>query len=1391
MKKFTFKGVLDGFRQSVQPQVYRQEQEIPEHLKAEHFSLKRTFRHGFPYSPTAFAFDPVQRLLAIGDKSGFIRILGRPGVDAHAKHEGESDCAVIFLEFLINEGALVTVTADDTLHLWSIRQKTPQVVQSLKFQRERITCLHLPVGSKWLYVGTERGNIHVVHVETFSLSGYIINWNKAIEVVRTSHPGAVIALCDNPIDANKLLIAFECGLLVLWDLKSKCAEFRWQATEPVKSVAWHYEGKYFVSSHTDGSICTWPTKPVVKPQSVICPHAKVSKEGTIEKCKPIYKVDLKTSQMSDTFTIFSGGMPTEKSSKSNCITVMVGKSTTVLEMEHAVVDFIILCENPWFCETQEPYAIAVLLQYDLVLIDLLTPGFPCFESPYPMDLHESPVTCCTYLTDCPSDLVPAFYSVGRTTTSKKTGFSEREWPINGGEWFPASCSYSEIVITGHQDGTLKFWDSGAGTLQILYKLKTAKVFEKPKNSHSDSGNDNPFAIHHIYLCSESRRLCVAGAVGQVMLFKFRKVELTSEVMALEISILYENFDDIYGTSPECDFIPHQVQKTESSDSDKADCLLKVKMGSQRKPPGFQSQLVCLTTGPNRRNVQVTSLCINSSYGLMAYGTEYGLVVIDIVQKICLLSVACPDLYGANDPYSRNPKSPKKIENKEEQSRSPSSDQLNDTTSPDSPSIEFIPETNEPFSSYQNQSNSSRPTSPENEGISMNVVSKSPLREETTVAPKELQDRRKSMSWKTFNLKRQLSKVNMKIGINVNTEIDSLKNNSVFYMQKESSPIESSGESVSPKDKNIRSESKEYTCDFGSEADSEQRDCDVQQISTFATKSDIHTNSHPNDVATDDGDIFDITNEFQTNMKKVEFEKETTENSQTSRPSDLPLCATGDTNQGDTMCAKTARQNFKEKQRDQRLLSVPNIKYQTRDIRARTNKIDSSPSLSGNVSKKIYKLDGSFSRSRSSSMSSIDMSSSESVTSLAFIESYGKKSDNLTLVPTLWIGTSFGSILTLLISLPERESRKTQPVLVTINGPLVRLKGSITSMSFLDSFGSLIPYSFEAWRDDGKKDRTPTKSSNKTSPTFTPTTANTISNTPGGNVYSSSSNASSSGISGSLSTGLDSLTDRQYIVITSEKQTKVFDIANQSCIYRINLSEMDFAVKAETISMKDGSCLATYLSNGHLMVHSLPSLRLLMDTDFLPLMELSFQTKCKQGIVDPMLSIWGQQIIVHEDTTQISKIFCFSHKGHGLYMATPTEIQKFTISSEFCQFILEMMGELYTSHEMPEQPKESFFKGLFGGGAKSLDREELFGEQSGKANRSVAKHIPGPNLDQLGQRASTAASEISRAHQLAMERGEKLNLLEERAERMANTAQDFSGTAHQLMLKYKDKKWYQL
>lgn len=50
---------------------------------------------------------------------------------------------------------------------------------------------------------------------------------------------------------------------------------------------------------------------------------------------------------SETFTIFSGGLSIERDGKSPCITVLQGRSTTVLEMEHPVVDFITICESPW------------------------------------------------------------------------------------------------------------------------------------------------------------------------------------------------------------------------------------------------------------------------------------------------------------------------------------------------------------------------------------------------------------------------------------------------------------------------------------------------------------------------------------------------------------------------------------------------------------------------------------------------------------------------------------------------------------------------------------------------------------------------------------------------------------------------------------------------------------------------------------------------------------------------------------------------------------------------------------------------------------------------------------------------------------------------------------
>lgn len=49
----------------------------------------------------------------------------------------------------------------------------------------------------------------------------------------------------------------------------------------------------------------------------------------------------------EAFVIFSGGMPTDQAGRTPSITVVYSKTTTVLEMEHPVIDFITLCESPY------------------------------------------------------------------------------------------------------------------------------------------------------------------------------------------------------------------------------------------------------------------------------------------------------------------------------------------------------------------------------------------------------------------------------------------------------------------------------------------------------------------------------------------------------------------------------------------------------------------------------------------------------------------------------------------------------------------------------------------------------------------------------------------------------------------------------------------------------------------------------------------------------------------------------------------------------------------------------------------------------------------------------------------------------------------------------------
>lgn len=1077
---------------------------VQELLRPEHFKLAKTVRHGFPFHPTAVAFDPIQRLLAIGTHSGCLRIFGRPGVECFMEH---SEFPILQILFLINEGALVTVTGDDYLHMCNLRQKKPEIAQSLKFQKERLTHCHLPFQSKWLYCGTDRGNVHLVNVESFTLSGYIIYWNKAVELSCKTHPGSVVHLSENPLDSNKLLIGFDKGLIVLWDLRNKAADARFTSeSTTLKSVAWQLEGRHFICSQGDGSLTTWNVKVSTKPISVVFPHAKSLIDGKPEPCNGIYKVDYKVNRAGDAITIFSGGLPYEEQGKTSSLTIQQGRSTTVLEMDYSIVDFITLCEAPWQTEYQEPYAIVVLLERDLVLVDLTSPGFPCFQNPYPMDFHKSPVTYCAYFADCPNDLIPAFYSVGAMGT-KQCGCSEKDWPIDGGEWGTATLSYPEIVITGHADGSLQFWDASSVSFQVLYKLKTTKVFERPKPRSVDELDEDPFAIDNVAFCLNTRILAVAGSSGHVIVYNFKKTDASVDLNVLEISIKYD-VDENSGIAEENEsqnrsFSFQSSGRSNSEDSGKQPSQsenyfpLKVRTGAVRMSAGFHASLVCLTTGvEGEPQAKITALALQAGYGLMAYGTEHGLAIVDILQKTCLLNMATHDLYGSADPYQRPPKSPRRT---------------------------------------------------------------------------------------------------------------SGCTNSSCDQDQGHSPCE-----------------------------------EVKQQSDSACLSPT-SRSHPH----------------------------------------------------------------------------------RRSVHAEMRHARSQE-----------KFESSFSRSRSSSTSSIkDINTEEKdvnteyVVYLRFCESYGGKTESCP-SPSLWVGTSLGSALVFLLILPPPgEARLVQPVIISPSGTIYRLKGGIINISFLDSAGNVIPDSLDLKDKDKEEKR----------------------------IKLTSRPSSSS---------LDRR-EKQYAVLTSERRSHVVLLPTQAGVYRNIISETSYAVKAEVTSLKDlGSSLVCYIATGHVNIYSLPSLRQLHHIDFLPVLNM-------------------------RNFSRMARTFCVSVNGHGLYLSSPSEVQKFNMAASFGNLLQDMMGTLFLTKEMPEPPKQGFFKGLFGGGPSILDKEELFGEASGKSSKSVARHYPGGTVDQVKAQSSSLAGDVLRARQALNERGEHLSKLEDTTVNMMSEAEILSDKSHQLLLKYRDKKWYQL
>ncbi|XP_061088611.1 lethal(2) giant larvae protein homolog 1 isoform X2 [Conger conger] len=517
-----------------------------EKLKQDLFAFNKTVEHGFPNQPSAFAYDPKLRLMAIGTKSGAVKIYGAPGVEFTGLHKDTA--TVTQIHFLPGQGRLLSLLDDNTLHLWEMSPKegSSHLEELCSFtlpgrpgiesaSATRVTVLLLKMGCDLLCLGTEGGGIHFLELPSLTLmETKSLLQDEIIQSLPEDYKcgkslGPVESLQEHPRCPDKVLIGYSRGLVVLWDRSTRQVLSLFLGNQQLESLSWERSGKTFVSSHSDGGYMAWavnssnPRTP--QPITSIIPYGPFP-------CKAINKILWRTTELGAPFVLFSGGMPRASYGDRHCVTVLQEKTQVTLDFTSRVIDFFTIHCTDSEEEFDNPTALVVLLEEELVVIDLLTTGWPTIPSPYLAPLHSSAITCSCHISNVPPKLWDRVISAGQHQNQPQT---HMKWPINGGKNLAPDPKQKGLLLTGHEDGTVRFWDASGVSLKPLYKLSTANIFQTDCD-HNDSlgqageeewppfrkvgcfdpySDDPRLGIQKISLCKYSGKLVVAGTAGQM------------------------------------------------------------------------------------------------------------------------------------------------------------------------------------------------------------------------------------------------------------------------------------------------------------------------------------------------------------------------------------------------------------------------------------------------------------------------------------------------------------------------------------------------------------------------------------------------------------------------------------------------------------------------------------------------------------------------------------------------------------------------------------------------------------------------------------------------------------------------------------------------------------
>ncbi|KFW66937.1 Lethal(2) giant larvae protein 2, partial [Pygoscelis adeliae] len=295
---------------------------------------------------------------------------GAPGVEFMGLHEENN--TVMQIHFIPDQCQLVTLLDDNSLHLWSLKQHSgaSELREEHRFTLKgppgsppsatQITAV-LPHSSReLLYLGTESGNIFVVELPSFRvLEDRTITSEAVLQRVPEDYCNRrlcelVEVLREHPKNPDQILIGYSRGLIVLWDLQNNKVTHHFLGSQQLENLYWQRDGSKFISCHYDGSYTQWPVSSDNRQPEPL--------ENLVPYGQKLVSINLGQSFLSASMNLVSA-------------------------------------------EFDDPSAMVVLAEEELVVIDLKTAGWPAVHPPYLASLHCSAITCSHHVSNIPLKLL--------------------------------------------------------------------------------------------------------------------------------------------------------------------------------------------------------------------------------------------------------------------------------------------------------------------------------------------------------------------------------------------------------------------------------------------------------------------------------------------------------------------------------------------------------------------------------------------------------------------------------------------------------------------------------------------------------------------------------------------------------------------------------------------------------------------------------------------------------------------------------------------------------------------------------------------------------------------------------------------------------------------------